>query len=152
MPEIELKVIRKPSEGTQVSLPKKATDGSVGFDLFAAIAEPLTIRPYEQVMVPSGVAIALPGSGYAALVFARSGLASRYGVTLSNGVGVIDSDYRGEIIIALSNISERAYTIKPGERIAQLVVVEVPAVKIVEVAQLEDTARSAGGFGSTGKF
>ena len=102
-------------------------------------------------MVPTGLAMALPSADYVALLFARSGLGIRKGVCLSNGVGVIDSDYRGEIGVGLVNLSQEAYTVQPGDRIAQLMVVPVerPTVSLVE--DLDDTSRGSGGFGSTGR-
>jgi dUTP pyrophosphatase len=103
-------------------------------------------------MIPTGVAIGLPGPGCVGLVYARSGLAVKHGIALSNGVGVIDSDYRGEIIVGLCNLSDAPYTIEPGERIAQLVVAPVFEAEIIETNDLDSTSRSAGGFGSTGRY
>lgn len=148
--EIKVKLIKH--EGVESKMPKKATSGSAGFDLCAALSEPLTLEPGALVKVPTGIAIALPGPETAALIYARSGLAVKHGITLSNCVGVIDSDYRGEIIVGLCNISREPYTITPGERIAQLVVTPVAPAKLVEADNLEETARAQGGFGSTGKF
>lgn len=141
-----------PHEGVEWKMPGKATPGSAGYDLRAAVARPLTIPPRGFARVPSGVAVGLPSAEYAALVFARSGLAMKHGVALSNGVGVVDSDYTGEIVVGLVNLSEEPYTITPGERIAQLVVTPVAASTAVEAVSLEKTARADGGFGSTGKF
>lgn len=133
-------------------LPKRATLGSAGLDLHALIESPVDVAPGQLVTVGTGLAIGLPDSGYVALVFARSGLAVRHGVALSNGVGVIDSDYRGEIKVGLCNLGSESYTIEPGERIAQLVVMPVCALPVIEVDSLEETARGQGGFGSTGKI
>ena len=102
-------------------------------------------------MVPTGLAMALPSADYVALLFARSGLGIRKGVCLSNGVGVIDSDYRGEIGVGLVNLSQEAYTVQPGDRIAQLMVVPVVQPTISLVPELDDTDRGSGGFGSTGR-
>ncbi len=102
-------------------------------------------------MIPSGIAVSLPGSGYAAFVFARSGLGVKHGISLSNGVGVIDSDYRGEICVGLCNLGTQPYEIQPGERIAQLVVMPVCPLPVQEAAELDQTQRGAGGFGSTGR-
>ncbi len=148
---IKLKVLPIPHEGVQISLPKRATEGSAGFDLTAAISEPVTIKPNELCKIPTGIAIGLPSADYVALVFARSGIAVKHGIALSNGVGVIDSDYRGEIQVGLCNLSNEPYTIEPGERIAQLVVMPVCLPVIEVVNSLDQTQRGAGGFGSTGK-
>ena len=147
---LKLKAV-SPKVGTDIPFPSRATAGSAGLDLRACLDEPLTIAPRQLARIPTGVAIALPGPEYAALIFARSGLGVKHGISLSNGVGVIDSDYRGEIQVGLTNLSDAHYTIQPGDRIAQLVVtpVVVPAVEIVE--ELEDTGRGTGGFGSTGR-
>ena len=102
-------------------------------------------------MVPTGLAMALPSADYVALLFARSGLGIRKGVCLSNGVGVIDSDYRGEIGVGLVNLSQEAYTVQPGDRIAQLMVVPVERLTVSLVEDLDDTSRGSGGFGSTGR-
>lgn len=101
--------------------------------------------------IPTGIAIALPGPEYVALVYARSGLGIRHGVSLSNGVGVIDSDYRGEIMVGLTNLSDVPYTIHPGDRIAQLVVTPVVLPELERVEALDETGRGTGGFGSTGQ-
>ncbi len=132
-------------------LPVRATEGSAGMDLHALVDAPVTLQPGERAMVPTGLAIALPSPEYVALIFARSGLAVKKGVTLSNCVGVIDSDYRGELKIGLINQSKEAYTIEKGERIAQLVIMPVCLPQVVEAENLDETDRGAGGFGSTGK-
>ncbi len=147
---LKLKAL-SPKVGTDIPFPSRATAGSAGLDLRACLDGPVTIAPRQLARIPTGVAIALPGPEYAALIFARSGLGVKHGISLSNGVGVIDSDYRGEIQVGLTNLSDAPYTIQPGDRIAQLVVTPVvlPAVEIVE--ELEDTGRGTGGFGSTGR-
>lgn len=143
---------RIPTAGGRLpELPAFATAGSAGADLRANLDEPLTIEPMGRAMIPTGLAMQLPDAGYGAFVFARSGLAVKHGLALSNGVGVIDSDYRGEIKVGLVNLSQEAYTIQPGERMAQLVVMPVVPFAAVEAEELEDTARGAGGFGSTGR-
>ena len=146
---LKLKAV-SPKLGKELPWPSRATEGSAGLDLAACIDRDVTIAPRQLVCIPTGVAIALPGPEYVALVFARSGLGIRHGIALSNGVGVIDSDYRGELQVGLTNLSDTPYTIHPGDRIAQLVVTPVvlPQVEIVE--ELEDTGRGTGGFGSTG--
>ncbi len=145
---MELKI--KKCSATAV-LPTRGSVGSAGADLYADISEPLTLQPGGRALVPTGIAIALPDSGYVAYVFARSGLAIRNGITLSNCVGVIDSDYRGEIKVGLVNQSDAAYTLNPGERFAQLVISPVVIPTMVECDDLDQTDRGAGGFGSTGK-
>ena len=132
-------------------LPVRATEGSAGMDLHALVDAPVALQPGERGMVPTGLAIALRSPEYVALIFARSGLAVKKGVTLSNCVGVIDSDYRGELKIGLINQSKEAYTIEKGERIAQLVIMPVCLPQVVEAENLDETDRGAGGFGSTGK-
>ena len=131
--------------------PKRATGGSAGMDLYACIDAPIEMQPGNRVMVPTGIAIALPDANQVALIFARSGLAVKKGINLSNSVGVIDSDYRGEVQVGLINQSRDAYTLEAGERIAQLVVMPVCLPEVMEVAELDDTERGEGGFGSTGR-
>lgn len=148
--ELKFKALN-PKIGREIPLPQFATPGSAAMDLRACIDRPVTIRAGERTVVPTGLAMALPSADYVALLFARSGLGIRKGVCLSNGVGVIDSDYRGEIGVGLVNLSQEAYTVQPGDRIAQLMVVPVerPTVSLVE--DLDDTGRGSGGFGSTGR-
>ncbi len=148
--ELKFKALN-PKIGREIPLPQFATPGSAAMDLRACIDRPVTIRAGERTVVPTGLAMALPSADYVALLFARSGLGIRKGVCLSNGVGVIDSDYRGEIGVGLVNLSQEAYTVQPGARIAQLMVVPVerPTVSLVE--DLDDTSRGSGGFGSTGR-
>jgi dUTP pyrophosphatase len=131
-------------------LPRYATDGAAGMDLTACISEPVTIAPRQLVTVPTGLAIALPSAEYVALVFARSGLGVKHGISLANAVGVIDSDYRGEIKVGLTNLSDTPYTIQPGDRIAQLAVLPVVQAQVVQAEELDETGRGGGGFGSTG--
>ncbi|MBQ3226419.1 MAG: dUTP diphosphatase [Clostridia bacterium] len=131
--------------------PFYATDGAAGMDLSAAIAEPVTIKKGELLRVPTGIAIALPNAETVAYLYARSGLATKHGICLSNSVGVIDSDYRGEISVGLINLGPEDYTIAPGERIAQMVFAPVIRAELCEVESLEETQRGAGGFGSTGR-
>ena len=147
-----LKVKRISHNGIDIALPQKATAGSAGFDLRAAIEQPVLIEPGGLASIPTGIAVGFPGPEYAGLVFARSGLATRHGITLSNGVGVIDSDYTGEITVGICNISNTPYSVEPNERIAQLLVMPIANAEIVETAEIENTDRSSGGFGSTGRF
>ena len=120
-------------------------------DLCACTEEDVNLAPGQRMGIPTGIAIALPSPDYVALVFVRSGMGFRPGIGLSNGVGVIDSDYRGEISVGLVNLSGEDYTIRPGDRIAQLMVVPVVQAQVKMVDQLDETQRGAGGFGSTGK-
>ena len=152
MCEIELKILQVPHEDVKIAMPRRATAGSAGFDLYAALREEVTVEPGSLVRIPTGVAIGLPSADYVGLVFARSGLAVKHGIALSNGVGVIDSDYTGEIIVGLCNVSDKPYVIEPLERVAQLVVMPVACARLVSVESLDQTERSSGGFGSTGKF
>ena len=132
-------------------IPARATQGSAGRDLCACLDEPLTLRGGEAARIPTGLAVQLPSERYAAFVFARSGLATKHGIGLTNAVGVIDSDYRGEIQVGVINQFAESYTISPGERIAQLVVMPVSVMPVEECETLDETERGAGGFGSTGK-
>lgn len=132
-------------------LPFRATEGSAGMDLYACIDSPVTLGAGERAVIPTGIAIELPSAELAAFVFARSGLAIKRGIGLLNGVGVIDSDYRGEICVGVINQLAEPYTIAPDERIAQLVIMPVSLINPVEAQSLDDTARGEGGFGSTGK-
>lgn len=133
-------------------VPKRATSGSAGMDLYACIDEAITIAPGQLAVVPTGIAIALPDNSCAAFLYARSGLGVKHGICLSNGVGVIDSDYRGEICAGICNVSDKPYTIEPDERVCQMVIAPVLTPDIVEVSELDDTQRGKGGFGSTGSF
>jgi dUTP pyrophosphatase len=148
MNHVQLKVKRLPHCH---DLPKYATPGSAGLDLTAAIDAPRTLAPGERTGIPAGIIVEIP-SGYEGQVRARSGLAARAGLALTNGVGTIDSDYRGEVIVLVVNLGSAPYTFEPGERVAQLVITPVPRVEVIEVEKLgEPTERGAGGFGSTGR-
>ena len=148
--ELKIKAL-SPKIGTEIPLPKFATAGAACMDLCACIDAPVTLEAGARALIPTGIAIALPSADYVALVFARSGLGIKQGVCLSNGVGVIDSDYRGEIGVGLVNLGQSAYTVQPGDRIAQLMVTPVVQPTVVQVSALDDTGRGAGGFGSTGR-
>lgn len=132
-------------------LPTRATVGSAGYDLYADISEVVTIYPNQTMKIKTGIAIGLESADIVALVYARSGLATKHGITLTNCVGVIDSDYRGEIIVALINLGKEAYSIQPCERIAQMVLTPIFVPELVEVEDLDETERGNGGFGSTSK-
>ena len=131
-------------------LPFYATEGSAGMDLIACVEEDIVLPPLGRALVPTGIAIELPGPEYGAFVFARSGLAIKKGITLANCVGVIDSDYTGEIKVGLINMSNEEFVVTNGERIAQLVIMPVNQAKLTVVDELDKTERGAGGFGSTG--
>ncbi len=135
----------------QVTLPSYASASAAGMDLHAAIDEPLTIPPHARIRIPCGFAIAPERSDVAALLFARSGLAHKMGLAPSNAVGVVDADYRGEVMVSLLNHSDEAYVMQPDERFAQMVFVPVFKAVLTECDDLEETERGAGGFGSTGK-
>ena len=113
--------------------------------------EPLTLAPMQRALVPTGLAIELPGAHSVALVYARSGLSIKHGLCMANGVGVVDSDYRGELKVPMVNLGAEAYTIQPGERVAQLCIAPVYTAAFVPAEELGDTQRGVGGFGSTGK-
>ena len=130
-------------------LPEYKTEGSSGMDLYAAIDKEITLKPLERVLVPTGIKIEIPVE-YEAQIRARSGLSVKHGITLINAVGTVDADYRGEVCVGLVNISNEEYTIKPDDRIAQMVIARVEKADIEVTTELAETARGAGGFGSTG--
>lgn len=137
--------------GKDIPYPFYATAGAAAMDLCACVDAPVEVAPRALVSIPTGIAIALPSADYVALVFARSGLGIKHGVAPANCVGVIDSDYRGEIMVGLQNSGESDYTVQPSDRIAQLMITPVVQATLEMVDELDDTARGAGGFGSTGK-
>ena len=132
------------------SVPKYQTEGAAGMDLCAAIEEPVTLKPLERALIPTGLKIELE-HGYEAQVRPRSGLSIKHGITLINCVGTIDEDYRGEVCVPVVNLSNETYTIQPEERIAQMIIAHVEQAKIEVVTELTETVRGTGGFGSTGK-
>ena len=140
--------IRIINRGSQ-QLPAYATPQSAGMDLRANIEDPITLRPLERRIVPTGLYIALP-EGYEAQGRPRSGLALKHGITVLNSPGTIDSDYRGEIGVLLINLSDTPFVINAGERIAQMVVARHEQAELIEVEELDDTERGAGGYGHTG--
>jgi len=135
--------------GHNKHLPEYQTDGAAGMDLHAAIDEPVELKPLERKLIPTGIKIELE-HGFEAQVRPRSGLSIKHGITLINCVGTIDEDYRGEVCVPLVNLSNETYTIQPQERIAQMVIARVERAEIEVTAELSDSARGAGGFGSTG--
>ena len=146
---MEVLKIKKVRENAK--LPTRATSGSAGLDLYACIDEPITLNKGDKAVVPTGIALGLDDPHYAAFIHSRSGLAIKHGLALLNSVGVIDSDYRGEVCVSIVKLTEEPYTIQPFERIAQMVIKPVELPEIVEVEDLDDTERGAGGFGSTGR-
>jgi dUTP pyrophosphatase len=141
--------LQRLAHGRDLALPDYATAGSAGCDLLAALDAPLPLAPGARALIPTGIAIALP-PGYEAQIRPRSGLALRHGVTVLNAPGTVDSDYRGEIGVVLINLGDAAVTLTRGMRIAQLVLAPVARLAWTEVATLPETARGAGGFGSSG--
>ena len=146
MNNIQVKV-KKLKEGAV--MPTRGTEYAAGSDLYACIDSPVVIAPHETVMIGTGLAMEIP-AGYAGLIYARSGLASKKGLAPANKVGVIDADYRGEVMVALHNHSNASVTIDPQERIAQLVITPYLTAHFEETSELSETVRGAGGFGSTG--
>lgn len=137
--------------GTQFPLPKYATAGSAGLDLCACVAESVSIRPGTTKLIPSGIAIHIEDHNLAAVIIPRSGLGHKHGIVLGNLVGLIDSDYQGQIMVSCWNRGQEAYTINPGDRIAQLVIVPVVQADFEIVDKFDPTARGAGGFGHSGR-
>ena len=133
-----------------IALPKRMSEWAAGFDLHAAVAEPLTLAPGARALVPTGFAMAMPRE-LEAQIRPRSGLAFKHGITCLNSPGTIDADYRGEVKVLLINLGQEPFVIERGERIAQMVFQLVPQVEITEVAELSETVRGEGGFGHTGK-
>ncbi len=132
-------------------LPERASDGAAGYDLRACLDAPYTLARGEIFAVPTGICLELPGKNYVAMLCARSGLAIKHGITLANSVGIIDSDYRGEIKVGLINLGSEDFEIIPGERICQMLILPVELPGIEEVSEIGSTVRGAGGFGSTGR-
>lgn len=146
---VQLKLL-DPRLGAQIPLPAYATDGSAGMDLRAAIDEPLSLSPNASALIPTGLAIHIGDPGLCAVILPRSGLGHRHGIVLGNLVGLIDADYQGPLLISCWNRSNEVYTIVPGDRIAQLVLLPIVRARFEVVAEFSATARGAGGFGHTG--
>jgi dUTP diphosphatase len=147
MRKLELKIL---DPRVRHDMPHYATPGAAGLDLRACLDAPLTLEPGDSELVPSGIAIHLGDPGYAAIVLPRSGLGAKHGIVLGNLVGLIDSDYQGQVFVSLWNRGKVAFTVQPMDRIAQLVVVPVAQVELHVVEEFTATSRGAGGFGSTG--
>ncbi|MGF6481563.1 dUTP diphosphatase [Paraburkholderia sp. JPY419] len=146
--KLDLKIL---DQRMREQLPAYATTGSAGLDLRACLDEPLTLKPGETALVPTGLAIHVGDPGYAALILPRSGLGHKHGIVLGNLVGLIDSDYQGQLMISTWNRGETTFVLNPMERLAQLVIVPVVQARFNIVEDFEESARGAGGFGSTGK-
>jgi dUTP pyrophosphatase len=146
MEQLKIKKLRP-----EAKIPTRATEGSAGLDLYACIDEPVTLNKGDKAVIPTGIAIGLDDPHYAAFIHSRSGLAIKHGLALLNSVGVIDSDYRGEVCVGIVKLTDEPYTIQPFERIAQMVIKPVELPQVIEVEELDETDRGAGGFGSTGK-
>ena len=148
--ELKIKAL-SPKIGSEIPVPFYASAGAAAMDLHACLDGAVTIPAGQRRTIPTGIAIALPSADYVALIFARSGLGIKHGIAPANCVGVIDSDYRGEIMVGLQNSGDTDYTVQSADRIAQLMITPVIQASIQMVEELDDTARGAGGFGSTGK-
>ena len=148
MRKLDIKIL---DERIRANLPKYGTAGSAGLDLRACIDEPMTLRPGESALIPSGLAIHLGDPGLAAIIIPRSGLGHKHGIVLGNLVGLIDSDYQGQVLVSCWNRGREPFVVNPLERIAQLVVVPVVQVELNIVPSFDESARGEGGFGSTGK-
>ena len=145
---VQLKII---NEAMRAHLPAYATPGSAGLDLRACTTEAKVLMPGQTTLIPTGLAIYIGDAGYAAMILPRSGLGHKHGVVLGNLVGLIDSDYQGELMVSMWNRGATPFTIEPMERIAQMVIVPVMQAQFTVVQSFEESARGAGGFGSTGK-
>ena len=147
---MQVKITRLNNEFEDLPLPNYITPGSAGMDVYAAISEPIIIEPFSTVLVPTNLAIELE-IGFECQVRSRSGLAIKHGIFALNAPGTIDSDYRGEIKVILSNFNKEPFTILRGDRIAQIVFAKYETAELIEVKSLKETERGTGGFGSTGK-
>ena len=137
--------------GKEFPLPQHATPGSAGMDLRACLKEPLTLAPGDTALIPTGIAIHLDDPGHAAVLLPRSGLGHKHGIVLGNLVGLIDSDYQGEVLVSCWNRGKESFTVQPGERIAQMVILPVVQARFEVVSEFEESRRGAGGFGHSGK-
>jgi dUTP pyrophosphatase len=150
MQKIQLKIL-DPRLGSEFPLPHYATDGSAGMDMRACVDEALEMAPGETHLIPTGMAIHVEDPGLAAILLPRSGLGHKHGIVLGNLVGLIDSDYQGQVFVSCWNRGSETFTIKPGERIAQMVIVPVVHADFEIVEEFVTSARGAGGFGHTGR-
>ncbi len=150
MHQIQLKIL-DPRMGGEIPLPEYATQGSAGMDLRACLAQPLELAPGATELIPTGIAIHIGDPGLAAVLLPRSGLGHKHGIVLGNLTGLIDSDYQGQLFVSCWNRSTTPFTITPGERIAQMVLVPVVQAHFEVVDEFEDSERGTGGFGHTGR-
>jgi len=146
--QLDIKIL---DERIREHLPAYATGGSAGLDIRACIPDPITLQPGESALIASGIAIHIGDPGFAAVLIPRSGLGHKHGIVLGNLVGLIDSDYQGQVFVSCWNRGKEAFVVKPMERIAQMVIVPVVQVGLNIVESFDESARGAGGFGSTGK-
>ncbi|MFT5807939.1 MAG: dUTP pyrophosphatase [Moritella dasanensis] len=150
MKQIEVKILN-PRVGTEFPLPSYATPGSAGLDLRACLAQPLTVNPGETHLIPTGIAIHIADPTMAATILPRSGLGHKHGIVLGNLVGLIDSDYQGELMISCWNRGQDSFSIQPGDRIAQMMIVPVIQAQLTIVEEFNSSERGEGGFGHSGK-
>ncbi|QUM74909.1 dUTP diphosphatase [Moritella sp. 24] len=150
MKQIEVKILN-PLVGTQFPLPSYATPGSAGLDLRACLEQPLTVNPGETHLIPTGIAIHIADPTMAATILPRSGLGHKHGIVLGNLVGLIDSDYQGELMISCWNRGQDSFSIQPGDRIAQMMIVPVIQAQLTIVEEFDSSERGEGGFGHSGK-
>ena len=148
MKKLDIRIL---DERIREHLPAYATSGSAGLDIRACIPDPLTLRPGESALIPSGIAIHVADRGYAAILIPRSGLGHKHGVVLGNLVGLIDSDYQGQVFVSCWNRGREPFVVNPLERIAQMVIIPVAQVELNIVESFDESLRGEGGFGSTGK-
>lgn len=149
MHKVQIKVLNK-KIGKEIPMPTYATEGSAGLDLRACLEAPLVLTPGDTLLIPTGIALYLADANLAAMILPRSGLGHKHGIVLGNLVGLIDSDYQGELMISAWNRGHTAFTIQPGERLAQMVIVPVVQVCFETVDEFAQTQRGEGGFGHTG--
>jgi deoxyuridine 5'-triphosphate nucleotidohydrolase len=149
-PKLQVRIL-DPRVGNEYPLPHYATPGSAGLDLRACLDAPLVLEPGRTQLIPTGIAIHLEDPGLAAVLLPRSGLGHKHGIVLGNLIGLIDSDYQGEMMVSVWNRGHHPFTVAPGDRIAQMIVVPVVQVEFEVVADFEASARGAGGFGSSGR-
>ncbi|MGH8400852.1 MAG: dUTP diphosphatase [Gammaproteobacteria bacterium] len=150
MHSIKVKIL-DPRIGGEFPLPQYATEGSAGLDLRACLKQPLILAPGDSSLIPSGIAIHIADPGYAAVLLPRSGLGHKHGIVLGNLVGLIDSDYQGEVLVSCWNRGREVFTVQPGERIAQMVILPVVQARFEVVEDFEQSRRGAGGFGHSGR-
>jgi dUTP pyrophosphatase len=150
MRDVELKILDK-RIGNEFPLPRYATDGSAGMDLYACLDKQLQIAPGETHLIPSGIAIHLDDRHLAAMILPRSGLGHKHGIVLGNLVGLIDSDYQGQVLISVWNRGDQLFTVEPGDRIAQMIIVPIAIANFKVVSEFTPSTRGAGGFGHTGR-